>query len=48
MLHLDRTALQMEDESDARSDLVDGIMRTARTVLELTKFIDMQPYTPIW
>lgn len=48
MLHLDRTALQMEDGSDARSDLVDGIMRTARTVLELTKFIDMQPYTPIW
>jgi hypothetical protein len=48
MLHLDRTALQLEDEPSARSDLVNGIMGTARTVLELTRFIEIQPYTPIW
>jgi hypothetical protein len=48
MLHLDRTALQLEDKLDVRTELVTGIMRTARIVLELTKYIDVQPYTPIW
>lgn len=48
MLHLDRTAFQLEEDATARSHLVIGIMQTARTVLELTKFIDVQPYTPIW
>jgi hypothetical protein len=48
MMHLDRTALQLEEEPKARSDLVQGIMGTARTVLELTRFIEIQPYTPIW
>jgi hypothetical protein len=48
MLHLDRTALQLEEDLGDRSELVTGIMRTARTVLELTKYIDVQPYTPIW
>jgi hypothetical protein len=48
MLHPDRTALHLEDDLDARTELVTGIMRTARTVLELTKYIDVQPYTPIW
>jgi hypothetical protein len=48
MLHLDRTALHLEVDLDARTELVSGIMRTARTVLELTKYIDAQPYTPIW
>lgn len=48
ILHLDRTALQLEEDSRAQSELVTSIMRTARTALELTKYIDVQPYTPIW
>ncbi|KAJ9491945.1 hypothetical protein VN97_g1328 [Penicillium thymicola] len=29
-------------------DLKRGLMRTARSVLELTKFIEVAPYTPVW
>ena len=47
MLHLDRTALQLENDLGVRAGIVTGIMRTARTALELIKYIDMQPYTPI-
>lgn len=48
MLHLYRTAIQLEAESTTHSDVVTGTMHTARTVLELTKYIDVQPYTPLW
>lgn len=35
-------------QAQARSELVTSIMCTARTILELTKYIEIQPYTPIW
>ncbi|CAO2657982.1 Nn.00g072420.m01.CDS01 [Neocucurbitaria sp. VM-36] len=47
-LHLDRTKLQFAKEENERSEIVTDIMKTARTVLELTKYIDVQPYTPLW
>lgn len=47
-LHLDRTALQLEQDPQIRSEAASGVMRTARTILELTKYIDVQPYTPLW
>ncbi|KAJ4982756.1 hypothetical protein SVAN01_11761 [Stagonosporopsis vannaccii] len=47
-LHLDRTALQLEKDHSVGSVVASAIMRTARSVLELTKYIDVQPYTPLW
>lgn len=47
-LHLDRTALQLETDPSIRSEVASGIMSTTRTILELTKYVDMQPYTPLW
>jgi hypothetical protein len=48
LLHLDRTALQLIGDSSTQSGVVTSIMRTARAVLERTKYIDVQPYTPLW
>lgn len=47
-LHLDRTAQQLESHPSVRSEVESSIMHTARTILELTKYIDVQPYTPLW
>lgn len=47
MMHLDRTALQL-GESVSQTDPVTDLMHTARTILELTKYTDVQPYTPLW
>ncbi|KAH7079716.1 hypothetical protein FB567DRAFT_595699 [Paraphoma chrysanthemicola] len=47
-LHLDRTALQLEQDPGIRCDVASTIMREAQTILELTKYIDVQPYTPLW
>lgn len=47
-LHLERTALQLENDPSKAYDIASAIMRTARTILALTKYIDVQPYTPLW
>lgn len=48
MLHLERAALQLEGSNTPGSEATTNIMRTARSILGVTKHIDVQPYTPLW
>ncbi|KAF2267151.1 hypothetical protein CC78DRAFT_434544, partial [Lojkania enalia] len=47
-LHLQRASLHLEDSNSGSSEAMEDVMHTARTVLELTKHIDIEPYTPLW
>ncbi|KAF2021679.1 hypothetical protein BU24DRAFT_417317 [Aaosphaeria arxii CBS 175.79] len=48
MLHLNRVLLQLEDQPTNESEAVASVMRTARSILDVTQFIEVQPYTPLW
>ncbi|KAF2463578.1 uncharacterized protein BDR25DRAFT_297660 [Lindgomyces ingoldianus] len=48
MLHLNRAALHLRHPDTDLSKTVSDIMRTTRSILEMTKCIDVQPYTPLW
>lgn len=48
MLHLNRDALQLEAEPSSSCEEITNVMCTSRAILELTKYIDVQPYTPLW
>ncbi|KAJ5701888.1 hypothetical protein N7488_009436 [Penicillium malachiteum] len=44
LLHLSAAKLETRQQVDLKREL----MRTSRSVLELTKFIDVSPSTPVW
>lgn len=48
MLHLKRAALQLPQPDVDVSNTITDIMHTTHAILEMTKYIDVQPYTPIW
>lgn len=48
MLHLNRAALQLQHPDNNVEEILCDIMRSARCILELTKHVEVQPYTPLW
>ncbi|KAJ4289886.1 hypothetical protein N0V90_011219 [Kalmusia sp. IMI 367209] len=48
MLHLNRAVLQLQHLETNVEEIVSDIMHTTRCILELTKYIEVQPYTPLW
>jgi len=54
LLALSRAKLHLESRSEEASSQTRQqetkkiIMRTSRSILELTRFVDVEPYTPVW
>ncbi|KAF2017079.1 hypothetical protein BU24DRAFT_490316 [Aaosphaeria arxii CBS 175.79] len=49
VIGLERLTLHLDTEDGAEAQMSrQRLMDTARTILELTKFIDVQPYTPVF
>jgi hypothetical protein len=54
MLNLNRAALQLKTTSPTENDSkspckeIKNLMHTAQTILELTKFVEVEPHTPLW